>query len=64
MRIWKPWFVKKNKNAKDEEIIKNFNIKIKTKNDIVYDLFLDDEWIGSRGTVEDVLSEIEKVIRT
>lgn len=45
------------------ETIKRFDITIKLRGDNVYDLYLDGEWITSRGNCENVLDEVKKVIK-
>ena len=46
----------------NNETIKRFNITIKLKGDNVYDLYMDGEWIASRGTYEGVVDEVRKVV--
>ena len=45
------------------ETMKRFDITIKLRGDNVYDLYLDCEWITSRGNCENVLDEVKKVIK-
>lgn len=47
----------------NNETIKRFDITIKLKGDNVYDLYLDGEWIASRGNCENVLDEVKDVIK-
>ena len=46
----------------NNETIKKFNITIKLRGDNVYDLYLNDEWIASRGHYENILDEARKLI--
>lgn len=41
---------------------KRFDITIKLCSDNVYDLYLNDEWIASRGHYENILDEAKKLI--
>lgn len=45
------------------ETMKRFDITIKLRGDNVYDLYLDGEWITSRGNCENVLDEVKTVIK-
>ena len=45
------------------ETMKRFDITIKLRGDNVYDLYLDGEWIASRGTCDNALDEVKKVIK-
>ena len=45
------------------ETVKRFDITIKLRGDNVYDLYLDGEWIASRGTCDNVLDEVTNVIK-
>ena len=45
------------------ETMKRFDITIKLRGDNVYDLYLDGEWIASRGTCDNVLEDVKKVIK-
>ena len=47
----------------NNETIKKFDITIKLRGDNVYDLYLDGEWITSRGNSDNVLDEVKDVIR-
>ena len=42
--------------------IKEFNIKIKLRGDNVYDLYINDCWVDSRGSYSSILDEAKKVI--
>ena len=44
------------------ETIMNFDIKIKLRGDNVYDLYLNGEWISSRGSCDNILDEARNVI--
>ena len=46
----------------NNETVKKFNITIKLRGDNVYDLYLNDEWIASRGHYENILDEAKKLI--
>ena len=45
------------------ETIKRFDITIKLRGDNVYDLYMDGEWITSRGSCENIVDEAKDVIR-
>ena len=47
----------------NNETIKKLNITIKLRGDNVYDLYMDGEWIGSRGSYEKVLEDINKAVK-
>ena len=47
----------------NNETIRRFNITIKLKGDNVYDLYLDGEWIASRGAYEGIIDEVRKAIK-
>ena len=42
--------------------IKEFNIKIKLRGDNVYDLYIGNNWIASKGSYESILNEAKSVI--
>lgn len=42
--------------------VKRFEITIKLSKDDVYDLYLNDEWVASRGHHENILDEAKKLI--
>lgn len=46
----------------NNETVKKFNITIKLRGDNVYDLYLNDEWVASRGHYENILDEARKLI--
>ena len=45
------------------ETIKNFDIKIKLRGDNVYDLYMNGEFLTSRGSYEGILDEVKKAMR-
>lgn len=47
----------------NNETIKRFDITIKLRGDNVYDLYLDGEWISSRGSCENILDEARNAIK-
>ena len=47
----------------NNETIKRFDIVIKLRGDNVYDLYLDGEWIASRGSCENILDEARSAIK-
>ena len=47
----------------NNETIKRFDITIKLRGDHVYDLYLDNKWIASRGNCESILDEAKNVIK-
>lgn len=47
----------------NNETIKKFDITIKLRGDNVYDLYIDGEWITSRGSCENILDEVRNEIR-
>ena len=40
------------------ETIKKFDITIKLRGDNVYDLYIDNEWVASRGSYEGILDDV------
>lgn len=46
----------------NNETIKKFNIIIKLRGDNVYDLYVDGEWVTSRGSCEKILEDVNKVV--
>ena len=40
------------------ETIKRFDIIIKLRGDNVYDLYIDNEWVASRGSYEGILDDV------
>lgn len=47
----------------NNETIKRFDIIIKLRGDNVYDLYLDGEWIASRGNCDNILDEARSAIK-
>ena len=47
----------------NNETIKRFDIIIKLRGDNVYDLYIDNEWIASRGSYENILDEVRNEVR-
>ena len=47
----------------NNKTVKKFNIVLKLKGDNVYDLYLDDEWIASRGSCDNILEVLKDEIR-
>lgn len=47
----------------NNETIKKFNITIKLRGDNVYDLYLNGEWIASRGSCDNILEEVKNEIK-
>lgn len=47
----------------NNETIKKFNITIKLRGDNVYDLYLGDKWIASRGSYEHILDEVREAVK-
>ena len=50
----------KNMNNKT---MKRFDITIKLRGDNVYDLYLDGEWVASRGSCENIVDEAKSAIK-
>ena len=48
----------------NNKTIKRFDITIKLRGDNVYDLYINDEWIASRGSYDHILDEAKKVIES
>ena len=46
----------------NNETMKKFEITIKLRRDNVYDLYMNDQWIASRGSYENILDEARNVI--
>lgn len=46
------------------ETIKRFDITIKLRGDNVYDLYMDGEWIASRGSCENIVEEAKSAIKS
>ena len=49
---------------KNNETVRKFDITIKLRGDNVYDLYLDGEWIASRGACEKIVDEIRQAVKT
>lgn len=47
----------------NNETIKKFDITIKLRGDNVYDLYVDGEWIVSRGSYGNIIDEVRNVVR-
>lgn len=47
----------------NNETIKKFDIMIKLRGDNVYDLYVDGEWVESRGSCDKILEEITKIVK-
>jgi hypothetical protein len=47
----------------NNETIKKFEITIKLRGDNIYDLYLDGEWVFSRGSCDNILDEVKSVIK-
>ena len=47
----------------NNETIKRFDITIKLRGDNVYDLYMGNEWIASRGNCESILDEAREAIK-
>lgn len=47
----------------NNETIKKFDITIKLRGDNIYDLYMDGEWIFSRGSSDNILEEVKGIIR-
>lgn len=48
---------------RNNETVKKFDIKIKLRGDNVYDLYVDGEWVTSRGTCDGILDEVREVVK-
>ena len=48
----------------NNETIKRFDITIKLRGDNVYDLYLGDNWVASRGSCENILDEAREAIKS
>lgn len=49
--------------AGNNETVKKFDITLKLRGDNVYDLYVDGEWVTSRGSSDNALDEVKEVIR-
>lgn len=47
----------------NNKTIKKFDIVIKLRGDNVYDLYIDGEWIASRGSHDGILEELSKEVK-
>ncbi len=47
----------------NNKTIKKVNLVIKLRGDHVYDLYLDDRWIASRGSYNGILDEASTVLK-
>lgn len=47
----------------NNETVKRFDVTIKLRGDNVYDLYMGDKWIASRGSCENILDEAREVIK-
>lgn len=47
----------------NNETVKKFDITIKLRGDNVYDLYMDGEWIASRGSCENILDKVGNEIK-
>lgn len=47
----------------NNETIKRFDITIKLRGDNVYDLYLNGEWVASRGSADKIIDEVRNVVR-
>lgn len=43
--------------------MKRFDIVIKLRGDNVYDLYLNGQWIASRGSYENIIDEVKNAIK-
>ncbi len=47
----------------NNDTIRKFDITIKLRGDNVYDLYIDGEWVASRGSCENILEEVKGVVK-
>lgn len=47
----------------NNETMKRFDITIKLRGDNIYDLYIDNNWIASRGSCENILDEVRNEIK-
>lgn len=47
----------------NNETIKRFDITIKLRGDNVYDLYMNNKWVASRGNADHILDEARSVIK-
>jgi hypothetical protein len=48
----------------NNETIKKFDITIKLRGDNVYDLYIGEKWIASRGSCEGIVDEVRNEVRS
>ena len=48
---------------RNNETLKKFEVIIKLRGDNVYDLYVDGEWIASRGSCDNIVDEARDVIK-
>ena len=48
----------------NNETIKKFDITIKLRGDNVYDLYIDNSWISSRGSCDGILDDARSAIKS
>lgn len=48
---------------KNNETVRKFDITIKLRGDNVYDLYIDGEWVASRGSCDNIISEVRDIVR-
>ena len=46
----------------NNETIKRFDITIKLRGDNVYDLYLNGQWVASRGSAEKIIDEVRSIV--
>lgn len=46
----------------NNKTIERFDITIKLRGDNVYDLYINNEWVGSRGSYNSILNDAKKII--
>lgn len=47
----------------NNETVMNFDIKIKLRKDNMYDVYVNGEWIASRGSYDGILDEVRNAIK-
>ena len=47
----------------NNETIKRFDITIKLRGDNVYDLYLNGDWIASRGSCDNIVDEVKHAVK-
>lgn len=48
---------------RNNETVKKFDITIKLRGDNVYDLYMNGEWVASRGSCDNIVCEVGNIIR-